>query len=328
MRTIRNVKLSDKMSFKLTSVLSTLERMLDNEQSSLLWMFRLDSLLLLWFQTKKFTYETGRTCGILQYDKEPALKALVADVAKELGGMSIRATPKDWKQAHGSIGKMQQTLFGQSRTLRLQPQERIHTESNSNHCFLPWIVNHSQFLLNRFLTHEDGHTSYFRKWKKDYQGALCDFGETVLFRMPGKLKNKADTAWHTGIWLGEDTEADESIVQCEGSVLKVRAVKRIIPSEQWNTDLRKLLNGTPWDPKDKDTTDIDFVLPPPMVASGRVRPPPGLRSLNKIRKRNLRNKWPTRTTRNHEGHWNNRVLTLDAHNWNVSGHLNGQTKTS
>ena len=68
-------------------------------------------------ELKKFIYETGRTYGILQYDKEPALKALVTDVAKELGGLSIRATPKDWKQAHGSIGKMQQTRFGQSRTL-------------------------------------------------------------------------------------------------------------------------------------------------------------------------------------------------------------------
>ena len=229
-------------------------------------------------ELKKFIYETGRTYGILQYDKEPALKALVTDVSKELGGMSIRATPKDWKQAHGSIGKMQQTLFGQSRTLRLQLQERIRTDINSNHCIFPWIVKHSQFLLNRYLTHEDGHTSYFRRWKRDYQGSLCEFGETVLFRMPGKLRNKANTAWYTGIWLGKDTEADESIVHCEGSVYKIRTVKRVIPSKQWNTELHKSLNSTPWDPKGKDTTDTGFVLPPSMAASGRIRPPPGLES--------------------------------------------------
>ena len=104
----------------------------------------------------------------------------------------------------------------------------------------------------------------------------CEFGETVLLRMAEKLKNKADTAWHTGIWLGKDIEADESVVQCEGTVLKVRTVKRVLPSKQWNTELHKLLNGTPWDPKGKDTTDTGFVLPPSMVASGRVRPPPGL----------------------------------------------------
>ena len=137
-------------------------------------------------------------------------------------------------------------------------------------------MKHSQFLLNRFLTHEDGHTSYFRGWKRDYQGALCEFGETVLFRMPGKLKNKADSAWHTGIWLGKDTEVDQSIVQCEGTVLNVRTIKRVIPSKQWNTELCKLLNSTPWDAKGKDTTDTGFILPPSMVASGRVRPQAGL----------------------------------------------------
>ena len=67
-------------------------------------------------ELRKFIYETGRTYGILQYDKEPALKALVTDVAKELGGMSIRATPKDWKQAHGSIGKISDTETSTSRT--------------------------------------------------------------------------------------------------------------------------------------------------------------------------------------------------------------------
>ncbi len=115
-------------------------------------------------------------------------------------------------------------------------------------------------------------TSRFR-WKTNYQGALCEFGETVLIRTPGKLTNKADTAWYTGIWLGKAMEAEESIVQCEGIVLKVRMVKSVIPSKQWNTELHKSLNS---DHKGKDTTDTGFVLPPSMVASSRVRPPPGL----------------------------------------------------
>ena len=85
-------------------------------------------------ELKKFVYETGRTFGILQYDKGPSLKALATDTMKELGETSVRATPRDWKQAHGSIGRMQQTLFGQVRTLRLQLQERLGTEITSNDC--------------------------------------------------------------------------------------------------------------------------------------------------------------------------------------------------
>ena len=200
-------------------------------------------------ELKKFIYETGRTYGILQYDKRPALKALVTDVAKELRGMSIRATPKSWKRTHESMGKIHQTLFEQSRILRLQLQKRLRTEVDSNHCIFWWIVKHSQFLLNRFHTHEDVHTSYFKRWKRDYQEPLCEFGETVLFRMLEESRNEADTAWHTGIWLGKDTEADESIVHCEGTVRKVRTVKRVISSKRWNTALHKLLTSTPWNPK-------------------------------------------------------------------------------
>ena len=227
-------------------------------------------------ELKKFIYETGRTFGILQYDKEPSLKALVTDTVKELGGMSVRATPRDWKQAHGSIGKMQQTLFGQARTLRLQLQDRLGMEITSNNCIFPWIIKHSQFLLNRYMTHEDGQTSYFRRWKKDYQTGLCEFGETVLFRMPGKLKDKADAAWHEGIWLGKDTEADESLVFGNGTMHKVRTVRRVVPSKQWNKKLHQALNVTPWDPKGKDTTDTTFVLPPTLGVAGRIREPPGL----------------------------------------------------
>ena len=68
-------------------------------------------------ELKKFAYETGRTFSMLQYDKELSLKALATDTLKELGGMSVRATPRDWKQAHGSIGRLRLTLFGQVRAL-------------------------------------------------------------------------------------------------------------------------------------------------------------------------------------------------------------------
>ena len=94
--------------------------------------------------------------------------------------------------------------------------------------------------------------------------------------MSGKSRNEDDTAWHTGIWLGKDTEADESIVHCEGTVHKVRAVKRVVSSKRWNAALHRLLNSTPWNPKGKGDADTSFVLPPAMIASGRVRPPPGL----------------------------------------------------
>ncbi len=53
---------------------------------------------------------------------------------------------------------------------------------------------------------------------KGYQGALLEFGETV---------DKADAARYEGMWLGKDTAADESIEHSNGSVQKVRVVKKV-----------------------------------------------------------------------------------------------------
>ena len=138
-------------------------------------------------------------------------------------------------------------------------------------------MKHAQFILNRFLTHPDGNASYLRRWGKNYTSTLCEFGETVLFRMPGPLKEKGDTAWHIGIWLGRDTEADEHVVfTSQVGIHKVKTIKRQVPSKQWNRELFLKLNSTPWDPKAKNEIDATFVLPPNLTVTGRVREPPGL----------------------------------------------------
>ena len=144
----------------------------------------------------------------------------------------------------------------------------------NKHAVYPWIVKHAQFTLNRFLTHSDGNTSYFRRWGKNYSSTVCEFGETVLFRYPGKLKDKGDTAWSTGIWLGRDT--DEHIVSTGTGITKVRTIKRQVTSKQWDQKLFLKLQATPWDPKAKQVIDTSFVLPPTLTSTGRVREPPGL----------------------------------------------------
>ena len=92
-------------------------------------------------ELKKFIFEIGRTYGIIRYDPEPSLKPLVTDLLTELGGMSMRAIQKDWKQAHGSIGNWQQNFYGQIRALRLQLQERYNVIFTSEDCLYPWVVN-------------------------------------------------------------------------------------------------------------------------------------------------------------------------------------------
>eukprot|EP00439_Symbiodinium_sp_Y106_P006216 s1736_g1.t1 len=71
-------------------------------------------------ELRRVVLETGRTFGVLQADPEPALLAIATAVTGEVGGLSLRKTPVGWKQAQGTVGNMQATLYGQIKALRLE----------------------------------------------------------------------------------------------------------------------------------------------------------------------------------------------------------------
>ena len=163
-------------------------------------------------ELKKFIYECGRTFGVLQYDQELPLKAIAKTVCAELGGLSARAAPKAHPQASGSVGQMQRILYSQLRTLLSQVEQNTGINIDNNSALYPWAVKHAQWLLNRYLVHSDGSTSYFRRWNRNYDGGLCYFAETMQAKLPVvKFTRKADSLWETALWLGKDTEADEII---------------------------------------------------------------------------------------------------------------------
>jgi len=211
-------------------------------------------------ELKKFIYECGRTFGIVQYDPEASLKALVQYTLSELGGMSCRATPVGWKQAHGAVGAQQATFAAQVRTLTMQVSKDYNFEVNTESTLFPWIVRHSQWTLNRYLEHSDGRTSYERRWGRRYNAGICNFAETVLFKLVNK-NFKASPTWQKGIWLGKDTESDEHFVATSEGVKKARSVRRLSTSEQRDVELLKTIKATPWDPRGTKGRETDvFVL--------------------------------------------------------------------
>ena len=232
-------------------------------------------------ELKKFIYECGRTFGVLQYDQESPRKAIAKSVCAELGGLSVRAAPKAHPQASGSVGQMQRTLYSQLRTLLYQIDQNTRLSIDSNHALYPWADKHLQWLLNRYLVHSDGTTSYFRRWNRNCDGGLRYFGEVIQAKFPlQKSSRKSDPHWETALWLGKDTEADEIIVGTSQGVHKVRTVKRNSPSQQWKAELASSLRAVPWLPKASAISEglqtTEFVLPESLSITGRVRPPPGL----------------------------------------------------
>ncbi|OLP97472.1 Retrovirus-related Pol polyprotein from transposon TNT 1-94 [Symbiodinium microadriaticum] len=210
-------------------------------------------------ELRRFVLETGRTFGVLQCDPEPALRAIATSVTGEVGGLSFRSTPVGWKQAQGTVGNMQATLYGQIKALRLEILERYDVDLSVHSALFTWLVRHAQWLVNRYLCNAEGTTAFERRWRKKYAGFLCRFGETVLFRKPHTLKGRA--AFVPGIWLGKDTESDQHFVADASGVFKTRSVKRHPPSRQADVALLQSISARPWDPTGSKAETDTFVFP-------------------------------------------------------------------
>ena len=207
------------------------------------------------------------------------MKAVCQRVCKEIGGLSVRAAPRNHPQSHGSVGAARRTLYGQIKALLYQVHERTGIEITSDSPLYPWAVKHAQWLLNRYLIDSDGFTSYFRRWNRNFEGGLCCFGEFVQAKVIGiRGGTKSDVPWKEALWLGRDTEANEITVATTDNVVKVRTVRRLPPSEQWKQAPIVALKALPWKPKTEGEFSTDFILTPTarILTFGKIRAPPGL----------------------------------------------------
>ena len=95
--------------------------------------------------------------------------------------------------------------------------------------------------------HNDGQTSYQRRWQKDHRAPLCEMAETVQYMIPTtKAQPKMEPRFFKGIWLGRDTMTGESIVGIPGKVIKARTIRRQIMPDKYDKQLLDTINVYPW----------------------------------------------------------------------------------
>ena len=187
-----------------------------------------------------FLTETGRADATLQSDNEPSLLALLDTVVKRLPSLRRRLAPTHSPQTLGNVEKMNDTVNRQTLTLFSELKTRYGLTADDLTIERPlfdWCVKHSSFTVARYLLHSDGLTSYERRWSKPYTAPLCQFGETVMLRASKKTGNQS-SHWCKGLWLGRCTASNAIITALpDGTVRKVRTVKRLPTSEQTDKEL-------------------------------------------------------------------------------------------
>ena len=187
---------------------------------------------------------------VLKSDQEPAILQLKEQVKDErTEEIIMEMSPVEDSRSNGEMEKAIQDVQGQIRTMKSSLEMRYGRSVEPSHCCLPWLVIHSASLLNRFAVGMDGCTAHRRLKGKDFKGTLCEFGECVWYMHVGITgKNKLDSRWSDGIWLGHIDESGETIIGTKDGCIKVRSVKRKPVEDRWNYAELEQMQGTPWEP--------------------------------------------------------------------------------
>ena len=200
-----------------------------------------------------FMFECGRAQATLspttlQTDQEDFILNLLKTVAQKLGAnINVRQSPAYSSQSQGSIERYHRTLMGQVRTLLQQVTTKYNLTLSVQHPILPWIVRHAAWLLNRYAIHNDGQTSYQRRWQKDHKAPLCEMAETIQYMIPTtRTLPKMEPRFFKGIWLGRDTMTGESIIGIPGEIIRVRTIRRQIEPDKYDRQLLDTINVYPW----------------------------------------------------------------------------------
>ena len=199
---------------------------------------------------QSFLMECGRVQAVLsntvvQSDQEEHLISLLKSTAAKLeNNITVRQSPGYPSQSQGSVERFHRTLMGQVRTLKAQLETNYDISITSQRPIIPWLVRHAVYLLNRYATHADGNTSFYRRWNKEHRTPLCEFGEAVLYQLPhAKDLPKLDNRFLPAIWLGKDTATGETLLGIATKVVRSRTIKRQPMPEKYNKQLMDIINN-------------------------------------------------------------------------------------
>ena len=191
----------------------------------------------------------GRTNGIIQCNNEPTLKTVATGAAAKIRNMTVKETPTYSSNSQGSVERFHRTWFGQFKSLREQVKGSYKNHMiDKKHPLMPWMIRHAVWLINRYLIHSDGLTSYQRRWERDYKQAICEFGEMVLYRVPAKQLIKGDLALHKAIWPGVDDCNRQFFVGTTKGVIRARTIRRLQQDLKYDEQQLNQQHGTPWAP--------------------------------------------------------------------------------
>jgi hypothetical protein len=214
---------------------------------------------------------TGYKRVIVKSDQEPAIIALVNSVKNAFkGDLLVEHSPKGESQSNGEIEIAVQAVQGIARTLKEAVEQKIGGKIGPREPLLAWLTEYAGVLLTLFHkgAPHDGMTAYQRLKGKPWRIALPPFGERVEFRR--RTKNKLDTRWEAGVYLGVKMNTTEKIVGNATGTYVVQSMRRLPEGARYDQEMLKSLRGLPWKPQPGPEDPVNLELPMPIALEPEV----------------------------------------------------------
>ncbi len=106
-----------------------------------------------------------------------ALARTVKDERK--GKTLLMNTPGYSHTSMGAVERMNRSLAGQIRSLRLSLQKQHGQRLAATHPLTPWLIRHAAWVLTRFTVWPSGHVPYESTRGRAYRSELVELGEQV-----------------------------------------------------------------------------------------------------------------------------------------------------
>ena len=166
----------------------------------------------------------------LKSDQEPA----ILDLKREVGIKRQRETvmiesPVRESKSNGAVERAVKTWASQFRTLRHQLEARLGTKIRKGSSMMSWLVAFTSEVLSKYKVHANGRTTYEMTTGHRCKIPACGFGEKVNFKTTTykTRKNKMDTEWDVGYFLGWKSRTTEYLVGTSEGIISCTTMRRL-----------------------------------------------------------------------------------------------------
>ena len=159
-------------------------------------------------------------------------------------------------QSNGAAERAIQSIEDQLRTMKHALETRLGAKIPCSHPIMRWMLEHAATLLTNYhVSGDDQLTGYHRLHGHACNHRIPEFGETVMWFVPRRCRQKLDPRWRYGAFVGRSWNSDQNFVALpDGSVVRARAMVRLVHSKRWQLPRLECIKTTP-DMNTTATTD-------------------------------------------------------------------------